>query len=221
MSYLENLATLYAAHAVADDKAPMQAYMKNRFAFFGIKSPLRKSLTRIHIEKYGKVPYADMHKTIKSAYAYPQREMHYFAMGLLETHKKSLQEKDIQLVQWMITHNSWWDSVDYIATYGAGELVMRYAALQKTMDTWSTHSNMWLRRTAILHQLKYKQKTDENRLFRYCLININDSDFFIQKAMGWALRQYAYIAPKQVLHFVTNNDLPKLSIREACKHLSK
>ena len=130
--------------------------------------------------------YEDMALIIHEAYSQPYRELHYFAMTLLETHKKNLQEQDIHLVEWMVTTNSWWDTVDYIATRGAGELVKKYPKLIKTMDKWSTHENMWLRRIAILHQMKFKQKTDVNRLFDYCKKNATDQEFFIQKAMGWA-----------------------------------
>lgn len=219
--YLKKLVHLYQQNAVKEDISGMEAYMKNLFKFYGLKSPLRNELTKLHIKENGKIAYEDMALIIHEAYSQPYRELHYFAMTLLETHKKNLQEQDIHLVEWMVTTNSWWDTVDYIATRGAGELVKKYPKLIKTMDKWSTHENMWLRRIAILHQMKFKQKTDVNRLFDYCKKNATDQEFFIQKAMGWALREYAYIDGKAILNFLENNKMPNLTVREAKKHLSK
>ena len=127
-------------------------------------------------------------------------------------------EKDIELLKYMVVSNSWWDTIDYIATRGAGELIKKYPSLIKVMDEWSTHENMWLRRIAILHQMKYKNKTDTKRLFSYCMKNAMDKEFFIQKAMGWALREYAYVDANAVLDFVANHTLPNLTVREAKKH---
>jgi 3-methyladenine DNA glycosylase AlkD len=216
--YLKNLAKAYKENAVIKDAPAMEAYMKNHFKFYGLKSPLRNEITKSHMLQYGKVSYEDMEQVVFDAYAQPYRELHYFAMTLLETHKKNLQEKDIELVKYMVLNNSWWDTVDYIATRGAGELIKKYPSLIEVMDEWSTHENMWLRRIAILHQMKYKSKTDTKRLFSYCIKNAKDKEFSIQKAMGWALREYAYVDANAVLDFVANHTLPNLTVREAKKH---
>ena len=219
--YLKKLAHTYQQNAVKEDAPAMEAYMKHHFKFYGLKSPLRNELTKLHIKENGKIAYEEMALIIHEAYSQPYRELHYYAMTLLETHKKKLQEQDIYLVEWMTTTNSWWDTIDYIATRGAGELVKKFPTLIKTMDLWSTHENMWLRRIAILHQMKFKEKTTINSLFNYCKKNANDKEFFIQKAMGWALREYAYVDKDAVLEFLQENKMPNLTIREAKKHLLK
>lgn len=217
--YLKKLATVYKANGVLEDVPAMEAYMRNQFKFYGLKSPLRESLTKTFVKNHGKLPYESMPLVVQEAFEQPYRELHYFAMGLLELHKKELLQADINLVAYMVTHRSWWDTVDYIATRGAGVLVERYPPLKSTMDQWSTHANFWLRRIAILHQMKYKKATNSDTLFKYCIANANDSEFFIQKAMGWALREYAYVDPASVKHFLKLHKMPKLTEREATKHL--
>lgn len=217
--YLKKLAQAYKENAIVADAPAMEAYMKHHFKFYGLKSPLRNTITKNHIASYGKVTYEDMPIIIKEAYAQPYRELHYFAMTLLETHYKNIQEQDIELVKWMVQTNSWWDTIDYIATRGAGALVKKYPTLSFKMDQWSTDEDFWIRRIAILHQMKFKQQTDTKRLFNYCIANANDKEFFIQKAMGWALREYAYIDGKAVLAFLAKHQMPNLTVREARKHL--
>jgi len=217
--YLVKLAKAYKENAIQSDAPAMEEYMKNHFKFYGLKSPLRNEITKKHIAIYGKVSYKDMPLIITDAFAQPYRELHYFAMTLLDLHHKNLQEQDIELVKWMIETNSWWDTIDYIATRGAGALVKKYPTLKFLMDRWSTDDNFWIRRIAILHQMKFKQQTDFNRLITYCMANANNKEFFIQKAMGWALREYAYIDGEAVLAFLEKNKMPNLTIREAKKHL--
>lgn len=120
----------------------------------------------------------------------------------------------------MIIAHSWWDSVDGIASYAIAPLVLKYPELQKEMVHFSTHKNLWLRRVAITYQLLHKTKTDKQFLFHVCKLNWGDNDFFIRKAIGWALRQYARTSPVEVYKFVetNNNKLSNLSVREALKH---
>ena len=120
----------------------------------------------------------------------------------------------------MIIAHSWWDSVDGIASYAIAPLVLKYPELQKEMAHFSTHKNLWLRRVAITYQLLHKTKTDKQFLFHVCKLNWGDNDFFIRKAIGWALRQYARTSPVEVYKFVetNNNKLSNLSVREALKH---
>lgn len=217
--YLAALAETYKQNAIKTDAPVMEAYMKNHFKFYGLKSPLRKTLTKNHVKQFGILSYNDLSAVVRQAYEQPYRELHYFAMDLLEVHRKNLQKKDIDLVRWMILHQSWWDSVDFIATRGAGALVQKFPELATTMDAWSIDKNMWLRRVAILHQMKFKQQTDTQRLFAYCVQNAADKEFFIQKAMGWALREYVYIDPKAVINFLKAYQMPNLTVREAKKHL--
>jgi 3-methyladenine DNA glycosylase AlkD len=124
-------------------------------------------------------------------------------------------------VQELITTKSWWDTVDTLAAHTVGPLVAAYPGLVDTMDAWVTDANMWLVRTAILHQLRYKERTDAERLFRYCTVQASHRDFFVRKAIGWALRDYARTDPEAVRRYVEEHRsiLAPLSVREASKHL--
>ena len=123
----------------------------------------------------------------------------------------------------MITTKSWWDTVDTIASHMTGAMVFNYPETATIMDEWIDHENMWIRRTAILHQLNFKDRTDPKRLFDYCKKRMNEPDFFIRKAIGWALRQYSYVDASAVIQFVKTyeSELSTLSKSEALKALKR
>jgi 3-methyladenine DNA glycosylase AlkD len=126
----------------------------------------------------------------------------------------------IQFLEKLLTTKSWWDSVDSIAPL-AGEMARKYPELiDETMNHWSVDDNFWLRRSAILFQLKYKQQTNEDLLYDYIVKNADSKEFFIQKAIGWALREYSKTNPESVKAFIEGNHLAPLSIREGSKYLS-
>src|SRR6266540_1420745 len=121
-----------------------------------------------------------------------------------------------------ITNKSWWDTVDALAAHLVGPIVANHPATVSTMDEWAGEENVWLARTAILHQLTYKEATDTERLFRYCVTRADHRDFFIRKAIGWALRQHAWTDPGAVRRFVAahTDRLSPLSVREALKNVA-
>lgn len=121
-------------------------------------------------------------------------------------------------LRWLVTHKSWWDTVDSLA-HSTGILVQAHPELVDAMDTWIDDKNFWVARVAILHQLSYKHDTDATRLFDYCARRATDTEFFIRKAIGWALRQYARTDMPAVKDFVASHpELSPLSAREALKH---
>lgn len=118
-------------------------------------------------------------------------------------------------MEWLISTKSWWDTVDAIAPKPVGKIAASYPeVIEETLDGWAVHENMWLRRAAILFQLKYKEKTDDALLYRYILKNADSKEFFIQKAIGWALREYSKTNPASVKEFIENHKLAPLSVRE-------
>ena len=127
----------------------------------------------------------------------------------------------LDVVRPLITAKPWWDTVDELAAHVIGPLVATYHGLIATMDDWSGDENMWLVRTAILHQVRYRETTDSERLFRYCAAQAGHRDFFVRKAIGWALREYAKVAPETVRAFVAEHstELSGLSRREALKNV--
>jgi 3-methyladenine DNA glycosylase AlkD len=134
--------------------------------------------------------------------------------------KRNYKKEDIQLIEKLITTNSWWDTVDTIAKNILGEYLLEYPLeTENVIERFSNSDNMWLNRSAILFQLGYKQKTNFELLQSECEKHKNSNEFFIQKAIGWALREYTKTNPEMVRNYVANTNLKKLSQKEALKHI--
>lgn len=196
--------------------AAMAAYMRGRFAFLGIPTPQRRLKTQALIRAFTGDPVA----AASALWALPEREYQYVAVDLLRRRPRQLAGKHLPALEDMVLAKSWWDTVDGLAVT-IGGVVLSEPALAGRMDELIDSPEMWLRRVALLHQLEYKERTDEQRLFRYCLLCAHEPEFFIRKAIGWALRQYARTNPAAVRQFLTINraQLSGLSWREAAKHL--
>lgn len=199
----------------------MSKYMKDRFEYFGIMSPIRKEIDREFLQTYEKPLVTQLPAIIKEAYHKPQREFQYFINELTRKYVKQLPEDFIETAHFMIVTKSWWDTVDAVAADIVGGLVLRYPALTKKMNEWIDDENMWLQRTAILHQLRFKKQTDEKRLFDYCLKHAGQNEFFIRKAIGWALREYSKTKPAAVKKFVKNAPLSNFSKKETMKVIER
>ncbi|UZR92302.1 DNA alkylation repair protein [Chondrinema litorale] len=217
--YLTNITEIFSENGNAKIAVQQSEYLKNKFDFYGLKSPLRKTLIKNFFLVEGYPPIEFIEVTIKSAYQYSQREMHYFAIEIAEKQKKYFNAKSLELIKWLIETNSWWDTVDLIASHLVGYLVKKYPELITVMDNWVESENMWIRRSALLFQLSYKQETDTERLFNYCTKLSGEKEFFIRKAVGWVLRQYAKTNPDKVIEFVNEQPLSNLSRKEALKHI--
>ncbi|MBM6860100.1 DNA alkylation repair protein [Clostridium saudiense] len=202
-----------------DNAKYMKAYMKNNFEYLGIKTPLRKELEKELLKEKSKEPLIDKN-FVKELWNYEYRELQYVAIDYLIKQKKKIQKEDITFIKGLIITKSWWDSIDLIASHIVGELCKKYPELvDEYILSWCADENMWLRRTAILYQLKYKADTDTTILEKVIKDNINDGEFFIRKAIGWALREYSKTNKEWVSEFVANNRLSKLSEKEASKYL--
>ncbi len=209
----------FKEHRNEENSLAMKAYMKDRFEFLGIKSPLRKELQKEFLKNIDKE--ASINKNlVKLLWNENSREFQYLAMDYLVKVKKQLQKEDITFMEELITTKSWWDSVDLIASHLVGEICKMYPDLvDEYILKWSTDENMWLRRTSILYQLKYKGNLDTENLEKVIKVNINDKEFFIRKSIGWALREYSKTNKEWVRNFINNNKLSSLSIKEASKYL--
>ncbi|BAQ12035.1 DNA-7-methylguanine glycosylase [Bacillus sp. OxB-1] len=201
--------------------APMAAYMKNHFPFLGIKSPLRQQLLREQFKEY-ELPGKDLlFEEVWTLYNLPEREYQYAAIALLEKMKKHLTIDDLPVLRQLIESKSWWDSVDTIAPKLVGHIVFHDREEGgPVMAKWSQSGNMWTNRSAILHQLKYKNGTDTSLLSKIIEQHSSSGEFFIQKAIGWSLREYAKTDPNWVRTFVATHSLKPLSKREALKHIT-
>lgn len=197
----------------------MAKYMKNQFPFLGIQTPMRRKAvaTLFREAKVSKGPID--WELIYKLWEMDEREYQYVAIDYLKRAKKCLIPDHLVTLKQLIMTKSWWDTVDIMASHLVGYIVKTYPQCTAIMDEWIDDSNMWVRRSAILHQLSYKEDTDEEKLFNYCKKHGDDKEFFIAKAIGWALREYAKTNPEAVLHFVENTPLQNLSKREALKHI--
>ncbi|MGH3714431.1 MAG: DNA alkylation repair protein [Micromonosporaceae bacterium] len=214
------LRQVYGAARDPAKAAAMAGYMKGRFDFLGIPTPQRRALSR-EVLAAGKPGVAELPGIALACWELPEREYQYFATDLLVRYAARLPADFVATAEQLITTKSWWDTVDLLATRVVGSLVTRHPELRRTMDDWSRHENLWLVRTAILYQLHAGARTDTVRLFGYCAAQAGHRDFFVRKAIGWALRQYARTDPDGVRRFVSvhREELSPLSVREAMKHL--
>jgi len=175
----------------------MRAYMRDQFAFLGIPSPKRVALSRTAIAGLPRPTAGDLDAIAHSCWQRDEREYQYFAIWYLRRHIKELPAEFIDTARALIVTRSWWDTVDDLAQNVVGPVV-RTHGLATTMDQWIDEPDLWLARTAILHQTRYKAATDADRLFRYCERRATDSEFFIRKAIGWALREHSRTDPAAV-----------------------
>jgi 3-methyladenine DNA glycosylase AlkD len=197
------------------------AYMRDQFPFLGLTAPVRRSLTRAALAGLPKPAEDDLREVALTCWARDEREFQLFAVDYLIKHGGVLTPGFLATLAELITRKSWWDTVDLLATRSVGGLVSRHPVLVARMDEWSREDNLWLVRTAILHQLNYGAETDTARLFGYCAAQAGHRDFFVRKAIGWALRQFARTDPEAVRAFLSEQEgrLSPLSVREAAKHL--
>ena len=194
------------------------AYMKNKFAFFGLKTPFRRDLQRPFLLKGNLPEKQDAFKMVEELWRAPQRELHYFSQELLFKYAQQFEKSDVSLLEMLITQNSWWDTIDFIATKPLAEYFKLFPEERlEVVDRWLDSGNIWLQRSALLFQLKYKSETDLFLLTRVVLKMADSKEFFIQKAIGWILREYSKTDPKWVLDFVKTNELQPLSVREALR----
>lgn len=218
------LARLTAAYATAADPVRAErsaAYLKGVAPFLGIPTPQRRALSRQVLDSLPRPGEADCVAIALRCWELPEREYQYFAVDYLRRHVGRLSSGFLPVVRHLVSTVSWWDTVDLLAAHLAGGLVAADRALATGMDAWIEDDNLWIARTALLHQLTYKEATDTERLFGYCLRQSGHRDFFIRKAIGWSLREYAKTDPAAVQEFVAGarDRLSPLSVREALKHL--
>lgn len=221
MGFIEELSKLYIANASIENSVSMEKYMKNLFLFHGLKTDLRRSLHKQAVEIHKEEVKANAREIALELYSKQQREYHYSAVELLMKELKSTFRKDdIVLIEKLLVTHSWWDTVDTISKYLLGGYLQQYPdQIPEVVKHFSGSENMWLNRAAILFQLGYKKNTDEKLLFRECEKHRHSKEFFIQKAIGWALREYAKTNPEAVRAFVAKAGLKRLSTREALKNL--
>ncbi|RIW29092.1 DNA alkylation repair protein [Bacillus salacetis] len=221
MTYAQQLIGLFRQHENEENAGPMKAYMRNQFEFLGIKTPERKELLRGFIKENGIPPLDELPEAVRELWGQPEREFQYLALTLLDKERRKLGPEHLALLEELVLRKSWWDTIDTIASRIAGFIIRKYPEEGEAyLVKWISSDNFWLNRTAILHQLSYKGETDEVKLFTYIRQHSSSREFFIEKAIGWALREYSKTAPEQVKRFIEKEDLRPLSKREGLKHVN-
>lgn len=222
MDFTTSLIAKLENNANTKEAIRMEAYMKNRFSYYGIKAPIRKALFKSVIHEYTPKLSRDHVITIANTlYKKPKRELHYCAMELIDQFlKKKYDIMDIDFIEQLITTNSWWDSVDFIAKHILGKYLLQFPdQIYPVIEKFSSSDMMWLNRSAILFQLGYKDKTDFQLLCKLCEQHKSSNEFFIKKAIGWALREYSKVNPDAVVTFISNTKLKPLSKKEGLKRI--
>jgi 3-methyladenine DNA glycosylase AlkD len=221
MGFIANLEKAYTDNASLQNASSMAKYMKNLFAFHGLKTDLRRKLQKQALAAHKEEVKTNARQLAKALYGKTEREFHYTAIEILmQELKTAFVKEDAALIEYLLVTHSWWDSVDTIAKYLLGGYLRQFPEeTDSVVKKFSDSGNMWLNRSAILYQLGYKNATDENRLFHECHKHRGSKEFFIQKAIGWALREYAKTNAHSVKHFVSIAGLKPLSHREALKNI--
>lgn len=219
--YIQNLIGAFELQRNEPIAQQQKAYMKDNFKFIGLKTPIRREIQKPFLDREFLPQKEDALEIVKDLWKFDEREYHYFAQELFLKFKNKLSEDDINLIEYMITHNSWWDTVDTIASNLAGSYFKKFPnKIDSVIDRWSTSEDMWLRRSAIIFQLKYRNDTDKELLADVIMKNTGSKEFFINKAIGWALRSYSSYNAEWVLDFVDDHpELANLSKKEATRNI--
>ena len=193
-------------------------YMRNKFEFFGLKSQERRTLQSTYLKPESLPPKSELSGIIKELWEQPQRELYYLGQELAKKYTRQQEPSDIELYEHMVIHNSWWDTVDFIASHLMGSYFKIYPELRYSyVDKWITSGNIWLQRSAILFQLKYKTDVDTDLLSYVIQPLLGSSEFFINKAIGWMLREYSKTNHEWVASYVSKTELTPLSRKEALR----
>ncbi|MFE6974602.1 DNA alkylation repair protein [Streptomyces sp. NPDC057682] len=218
---LARLTECYPAAADPERARSSAAYLKHVAPFLGIPMPERRALSRTVVAGTPRPDEPDCVAVALRCWALPEREYHYFAVDYLRRHAGRCSSAFVPVLRHLVSTVPWWDTVDALAAHVAGPLVAADPEQARTMDAWIEDGDLWVVRTALLHQLRFKEATDARRLFAYCLRRAGHPDFFVRKAIGWSLREYAKTDPEAVRDFVDahRDRLAPLSVREATKHL--
>lgn len=214
---IKRLEALLRSHRNQENQIPMEKYMRNQFPFLGIKTPERRGIIRefLKMEK-------DRSFTLEDAeylFSLPEREFKYAAIHLLVKYEKKWTRKDVDRLLSLALTEPWWDTIDSFAPSIFGPMALREKEVKEKMRELIYEEDRWKKRISILFQLKYKNLMDEEHLTEAIVHNLHTREFFVDKAIGWILREYAKTSETFVREFMKRDDLSALSRREAGKHL--
>lgn len=216
--FISTLESEFKAHANLEIAKQQKEYLRDQFDFYGIKTPTRRSIQKPFLVTAHLPPKENLEHLARTLWNRPQREYHYFAQELVQKYVKQFDAGTITLLEFMITNNSWWDTVDFIATKLVKGYFKKFPNQRDPyIKKWLESNNIWLQRSCLLFQLLEKEKTDIILLRHVIISLLGSKEFFINKAIGWVLRDYSRTDSEWVMEFVANTDLHPLSRREALK----
>ena len=202
----------------------MQAYMKTGMPFYGVQKAARTLILRQLVHDFPPADLDEYEALVLGLWNLPHREEKYLALAVAQHFSSFVDTASLPLYRRLIVKGAWWDFVDEVATHLIRHLVVNHPEeAWGEVDTWIDDPDMWLRRSAIICQVGAKDRTDAKRLFSFCAGRQDEKEFFIRKAIGWALRDYARTDPEAVAQFVMEHraQLSGLSFREATKHIGE
>lgn len=219
-TYLDTLTNEFQINGNPTIAEKQKAYMRNQFEFFGMTAGERRAVTKPFLVKAFLPEKAMLNELVRELWAKSERDFQQFGLDLTFKYVKQIEREDIALFEFMITHKSWWDTVDFIAV----KLVGQYFKIFPTerdfyIQKWLDSGNIWLQRTALIFQLKYKTAIDTELLEHTIHALLGSKEFFINKAIGWILREYSRTDADWVVDFVEKTTLSNLSKREALRLL--
>jgi len=217
-NYVEAVKECYYKNGSLIKAIPMKHYLRDQFEFVGIPTPLRRKISRPFLKKENLPPITELDSMIREFWALEGREFQYFGQELAMKYVKTISKEFINTFEFMIETKSWWDTIDMIAKKLVGNYMSRFQKEQNgLLEKWLSSENIWLQRTCLLFQLGYKEKTDTECLFFVIERLKNIDEFFIQKAIGWALREYSKVNPDLVKEYINRTELSKLAFTEGMK----
>ena len=199
-----------------------KAYMRNQFDFYGIVTSKRREIQKPLFKEYIKSFNPNLERLIKTLWKKEQRDYQYTAQELILKHSNQFKIEDIHLFEFMIINKSWWDTIDFLSPKILGEYFKLYPEkIEQQIEKWILLNNIWLQRSCLIFQLKYKQKLNTKLLTHIIHSLLDSKEFFINKAIGWILREYSKTNEKWVIDFVEKTALSNLSAKEALKFIKK
>ena len=219
INYLEEEFNKYADPVIAKSQ---QAYMRNKFDFHGLTAATRRKIQKPLLTKHVSISTIELQEITKILWHKNQREYQYCAQELIMQNIQQFKKDDINLFEFMIKNKSWWDTIDFLAPKIIGHFFQTQPKItEKTIEKWLTSNNIWLQRSCLLFQLKYKENLNVELLTHIINSLLGSKEFFINKAIGWILREYSKTNEKWVIKFVEKTELSSLSKKEALKFMER
>lgn len=220
--YIDGITKIFTQKANANKAKWAKEYLLNQFEFFGLVTAERRKLCKDYMKQNQLTDWKEIEKIVKECWQLPEREYQYFAVELIAFNKKIWQPSVIKSIEYCLVHKSWWDSVDHICSECLDDYFKQFPEqILPVTSKWNISNNIWLQRSSIMFQKKFKQKTNTALLTKYILHCCNSKEFFVQKAIGWALREYGKTNEEWVKKFVTENKnkLSNFIKKEALKRM--